>query len=140
MRLINDFQWRGLSVHFTGPGRGSHRIDPDVADALLAGIRACLENVVRHSGASTAEMEVVYTDDDGDGHGHRPGSGLRPDRRARRPAGTAHVGRRAHRSGRRPRGGLERTGEGTSVVMTAPARLLQVEPVAHDATADEVIE
>jgi signal transduction histidine kinase len=30
-----------------------------VAEAVLAAVRACLENVVRHSGATVAEVELI---------------------------------------------------------------------------------
>lgn len=140
MRMINDFQWRGLSVHFTGPSRGAHRIDPDVAEALLGGIRACLENVVRHSGASTAELEVVYTEstvtvmvtDRGIGFDPRAVPADRLGLRTSVVERIEAVGGRVEI--------WSAPGEGTSVVMTTPARLLQVEPVGDDATADEVVE
>ena len=63
MRLISGFQWRGLSVHVTGSGDGIYRLAPATATALLDALAAALENVVRHSGASVAEVELVYTED-----------------------------------------------------------------------------
>ena len=62
-RLISGFQWRGLSVHVTGSGDGIYRLDPAVATALVDALRAALENVARHSGASVAEVELVYAPD-----------------------------------------------------------------------------
>jgi hypothetical protein len=61
-RVINDFQWRGLSVHVTGFGT-FFRIDPPVAEAVISAVRACFENVLRHSGSNVAEFEVVYSGD-----------------------------------------------------------------------------
>lgn len=58
-RLAGEFQWKGLSLHFTGDRRASFRLAPDVAAALLAATRASLENVVRHSGATSAEVEIL---------------------------------------------------------------------------------
>lgn len=58
-RLASEFQWRGLSLHFTGDQRASYRMRSDVSDALVAATRASLENVLRHSGASSAEVEII---------------------------------------------------------------------------------
>jgi signal transduction histidine kinase len=64
MVIMSDLQWRGLTVHVTGSGTGIYRLDPGVATALVDSIRACLENVLRHSGANVAEVDLAYTDDD----------------------------------------------------------------------------
>lgn len=58
-RLASEFQWRGLSLHFTSDQRASYRMRSDVSDALVAATRASLENVLRHSGASSAEVEII---------------------------------------------------------------------------------
>lgn len=58
-RIASEFQWRGLSIHITGAAVSYHVPAPEVADALLRAVRATLENVVRHSGATTAEVEVI---------------------------------------------------------------------------------
>jgi signal transduction histidine kinase len=63
MRMVSDFQWRGLSIHVTGYGSGVYRLDPDVARALVGSVSAAFENVLRHSGASVAELEVIYGED-----------------------------------------------------------------------------
>jgi len=63
MRMVSDFQWRGLSIHVTGSGSGVYRLDPDVARALVGSLSAAFENVLRHSGASVAELELIYNDD-----------------------------------------------------------------------------
>jgi signal transduction histidine kinase len=62
-RMVSEFQWRGLSIHVTGSGSGIYRLDAAVATALVAAIRACFENALRHSGAGVAELELVYTDE-----------------------------------------------------------------------------
>jgi signal transduction histidine kinase len=58
-RLASEFQWRGLSLHVTGSARAHHVLAAEVADALLGALRAALENVLRHSGVTTAEVEVI---------------------------------------------------------------------------------
>jgi signal transduction histidine kinase len=58
-RLASEFQWRGLSLHVTGSAQAHHVLAAHVADALLGALRAALENVLRHSGATTAEVEVI---------------------------------------------------------------------------------
>jgi hypothetical protein len=63
MRMVSDFQWRGLSIHVTGYGTGVYKLDPDVARALVGSVSAAFENVLRHSGAKVAELEVIYSDD-----------------------------------------------------------------------------
>ena len=64
MRMVSDFQWRGLSIHVTGSGTGIYQLAPDVGRAFAGSVRAAFENVLRHSGASVAEMELIYTADD----------------------------------------------------------------------------
>ena len=63
MRMVSDFQWRGLSIHVTGSGSGVYRLEPDVARALVGSVSAAFENVLRHSGATVAELELIYGDD-----------------------------------------------------------------------------
>ncbi|MEO5921547.1 MAG: ATP-binding protein [Pseudolysinimonas sp.] len=63
MRMVSDFQWRGLSIHVTGYGTGVYRLDPDVAQALVGAVSAAFENVLRHSGATVAELELIYDED-----------------------------------------------------------------------------
>jgi len=63
MRMVSDFQWRGLSIHVTGSGSGVYKLAPDVARALVGAVRAGFENVLKHSGASVAELELIYADD-----------------------------------------------------------------------------
>ncbi|CAN5196657.1 hypothetical protein BH11ACT5_BH11ACT5_10970 [soil metagenome] len=62
MLMMSDLQWRGLTVHVTGSGSGIYRLAPEVATALVDSIRACLENVLRHSGSSVAEVDLAYDD------------------------------------------------------------------------------
>jgi signal transduction histidine kinase len=64
MMIMSDLQWRGLTVQVTGSGTGIYRLAPDVADALLDAVRACLENVLRHSQTTVAEVDLAYSDDE----------------------------------------------------------------------------
>lgn len=119
-RMASEFQWRGLSLHLTGSPIAHHVLAADVADALLAALRAALENVVRHSGATTAEIEVIadaehvtvmITDR---GAGFDP-EAVAPDRLGLR---TSVVARMAAVGGRAQI--WSAPGEGTSVIISAP--------------------
>ena len=61
MLLVNELQWRGLTVHVTGGGSGIYTLTESVASALLDAIRACFENALRHSGVPTADVYLAYT-------------------------------------------------------------------------------
>lgn len=61
MRMLSDFQWRGITVHVTGNGDGIYQLAPATERAILEALGAALENVVRHSQAAVAEVELVYT-------------------------------------------------------------------------------
>jgi signal transduction histidine kinase len=122
MRLISGFQWRGLSVHVTGSGDGIYQLEPETATALLDALAAALENVARHSGATVAEVEVVYLPESitvmvtDEGVGFDPGAvpddrlGIRASIEARIAAvgGTVQV--------------WSSPGSGTSIMMSAPVR------------------
>ncbi|MBI5161326.1 MAG: hypothetical protein HY996_07935 [Micrococcales bacterium] len=60
--IISDFQWRGLTVRISGVSNGINHLDPALVDAMIDGIRAALENVLRHSGASAAEVAFAADD------------------------------------------------------------------------------
>lgn len=120
MRIASEFQWQGLSIHVTGSRTGHHVLGPDVAAALMAAVRASLENVSRHSGASTAELEVISDEQyvtvmvTDRGEGFDPGDvpadrlGLRASVRERMAAvgGSVKI--------------WSAPGEGTSVIISAP--------------------
>lgn len=61
MLLVSEMQWRGLTVHITGSGPGIYRLAPGAPEVLLDVVRACLENVLQHSGANVAELDLAYT-------------------------------------------------------------------------------
>lgn len=61
MLIVSDLQWRGLTVHVTGSGPGIYRLSPEVATTISHVIRACLENVLNHSGATVAEINLSYS-------------------------------------------------------------------------------
>lgn len=64
MLIVSDLQWRGLTVHVTGAGPTIHRLGPEASRAIVAAARACLENVLRHSGVTAAEVSLAATDDE----------------------------------------------------------------------------
>lgn len=119
-RMASEYQWQGVGIHVTGGRTGEHVLGPEVAAALLAAVRASLENVVRHSGATTAEIEVISDEQHvtvmvtDQGVGFDPES-VPPDR----------LGLRASVSDRMTAvGGSVRIwsapGQGTSVIISAP--------------------
>jgi len=61
-RLASEFRWRGLTVNVTGVTSGVYIYDPVGAEALLGAVRATFENVLRHSGSTTANVEIMYSD------------------------------------------------------------------------------
>lgn len=120
-RLASEFQWKGLSLHFTGDRRADYRVTSEVSAALLAATRASLENVVRHSGSTSAEVEIIaapgtitvmITDQ---GSGFDPGS-VAADRLGLRGS---IVDRMAAVGGNAKI--WSAPGEGTSIVITAPS-------------------
>ncbi len=60
--IVNDFQWRGLRVEISGEGPVLRQTSPRVAEALAGAVRSCLENVVRHSSSSSAELFVDFSE------------------------------------------------------------------------------
>ncbi|MFW8745148.1 sensor histidine kinase, partial [Mesorhizobium japonicum] len=120
MLLVSEFQWRGLTVHVTGAIPGVRRFAPEAVAALLGSVQACFENVLRHSGASVAELELVDGADAltvmlaDQGRGFDPGAvpadrlGLRMSVQHRLAAvgGSAQI--------------WSSPGEGTSVLLTIP--------------------
>lgn len=120
MQIVSEMQWRGLTVHVTGSGVGIYRLREDVANVAVDVIRVCLENVLRHSGESIAELDLVYSPDGvtlmvaDHGAGFDP-SAVAPDRLGLRTS----VGERV-----RSVGGTVKIwsmpGEGTSVVISLP--------------------
>ena len=120
MRMVSEFQWRGLSIHVTGAGRGVYRLDPEAVRALVQSVRAAFENVLRHSGRNVAELEFIYGDEDltvmvtDQGRGFDPAAvpedrlGVRESivRRMEAVGGSAQV--------------WSTPGSGTSVVLRAP--------------------
>ncbi|PZQ89903.1 MAG: hypothetical protein DI534_09085 [Leifsonia xyli] len=61
-RIASEFRWRGLTVNVTGVTNGVYIFDPIAGEALIGALRAVFENVLRHSGASSANVELVYSD------------------------------------------------------------------------------
>lgn len=119
-QLISDFQWRGLNVEFTGDTGTVAHMTQGAVTAAVGALRACLENVLAHSGADSAEIvvaaessSVTWTVNDA-GKGFDPGAvpkdrlGLRSSvfARVEREGGTVKV--------------WSSPGSGTSVLFTLP--------------------
>lgn len=62
MLIVSDFQWRGLNVEVTGDTGTVAHMTPEAVAAAVGALRACLENVLRHSGVTSAEIIVSATD------------------------------------------------------------------------------
>lgn len=131
MKMISDFQWRGITVHVTGTGNGIYQLAPSTVTALLEALGAALENVVKHSGATVAEVELVYSPgtvtvmvtDEGVGFDPATVPADRLGIRASIDARMASVGGRVEL--------WSSPGSGTSIVMTAPVESVLRE---HDAS------
>jgi signal transduction histidine kinase len=54
--LASELQWRGLSVDVTGNPDDVVSLSPEKVAAVHAAVRACLENVLQHSGVQSAEL------------------------------------------------------------------------------------
>jgi hypothetical protein len=118
--LITEFQWRGLNVDVTGDTGTVAHISAGARHAAVGALRACLENVLRHSGCNAAEIIVSATDTSvtwtvsDDGVGFDPGSvasdrlGLRASVVGRVEAadGTVRI--------------FSAPGDGTSILITLP--------------------
>ncbi|WP_309713217.1 ATP-binding protein [Pseudolysinimonas sp.] len=119
-RMASEFQWRGLSLHLTGSPIAHHVLAADVADALLAALRASLENVLRHSGVTTAEIEVIADPEHVTVMVTDRGAGFDPDAVAPDRLGlrTSVVERMGSVGGRAQI--WSAPGEGTSVIISAP--------------------
>lgn len=119
-RLVSEYQWHGLSIHVTG-SLGRRRLAPEVAEALLAAIRACFDNVVRHADATTAELELLVGEAEITVMVTDHGRGFDPD-----AVGADRLGVRTSIVDRMAAvGGGARVwstpGEGTSVMLTVPS-------------------
>jgi signal transduction histidine kinase len=119
--LATEFQWRGLSVNTSGSYAGVVGISPEAATALVASIRACLENVVRHARCESADL--VFDSSDGHLTAIVVDSGVGFDPRA---VAVDRLGIRASIVGRIEQlGGTVKVwsspGAGTSVVISLPS-------------------
>jgi len=56
--MLLDLQWRGLTVDISGDNRAIVPLSPEAGSALTGAVRACLENVLLHSG--TTHSEVIF--------------------------------------------------------------------------------
>ncbi|HEY5230555.1 MAG TPA: ATP-binding protein [Galbitalea sp.] len=132
-QLISDFQWRGLTVEFTGDTGRVARMTTAAVSAAVGAMRACLENALAHSGVDAAEIVVSATDEfitwtvSDAGRGFDPGAvpsdrlGLRSSvfRRVESAGGTVKV--------------WSSPGNGTSVLFSLPA--LPEPTMEHEASS-----
>jgi hypothetical protein len=54
--LVSEYQWRGLTVDVADSTQVTVRLPVDAEALVVAAVAACLENVLRHAGTSTAEL------------------------------------------------------------------------------------
>ena len=119
-QMVSDFQWRGLSVEFTGDTGTVARMTEAAVTAAVGALGACLENVLAHSGAASAEIIVSTTDEfitwtvNDAGTGFDP-SAVSPDRLGLRSS----VFRRVESAGGTVKV-WSAPGSGTSVLFTLP--------------------
>jgi hypothetical protein len=130
-QMVSDFQWRGLSVEFTGDTGTVARMTEAAVTAAVGALGACLENVLAHSGVAAAEIIVsttrefvTWTVNDA-GTGFDPATVL-PDRLGLRSS----VFRRVESAGGTVKV-WSAPGSGTSVLFTLP---LLPEPVQSGGT------
>jgi hypothetical protein len=119
-QLVSDFQWRGLNVEFTGDTGTVARMTPGAVRAAVGALRACLENVLAHSGVDVAEIVVSTGEDYVTWTVNDAGKGFDPD--AVQPD---RLGLRSSVYGRvESAGGTVKVwsspGSGTSVLFTLP--------------------
>ena len=131
--LVSDFQWRGLGVEVTGDTGRVARMTPDAVGAAVGALRACLENVLRHSGVLSAEIAfsagddfVTWTVSDA-GRGF-DSAAIEPDRLGLRTS----VIHRVESAGGRVKI-YSSPGNGTSVLLTLP--LLPPPELPHESQA-----
>ncbi|WP_353988157.1 sensor histidine kinase [Ruicaihuangia caeni] len=121
--LVPEYQWRGLSVQLTIADSADERLGAEASAALVAAVRASLENVLRHSGASSAELDVMADDQELAALIVDQGVGFDPDEvRDDRLGLRVSVRERMEGVGGRARI-WSSPGVGTSVMLTVPAPL-----------------
>ena len=54
--VASDFQWRGLTVDVSVDEDVRLGLGVEASEAAVGAVRACLENVLQHSGESSAEL------------------------------------------------------------------------------------
>ena len=64
MMVVSELQWRGLSVQVTGTAPEVRHLTPEASQAVVDATRACLENVLSHSGETRAEIDISYGPED----------------------------------------------------------------------------
>jgi hypothetical protein len=131
-QMVSDFQWRGLNVEFTGDTGAVARMTELAVAAAVGALGACLENVLAHSGAATAEIVVSSTDEFVTWTVNDAGRGFDPDAvSADRLGLRSSVFQRVESAGGTVKV-WSAPGNGTSVLFTLP---LLPEPATTDSAA-----
>jgi signal transduction histidine kinase len=77
--VVSEMQWRGLTVHLSGNGSTVLRATTEAGTAAVDAARACLENVLAHSGVTVAQLVVGQEDGESTIMVIDEGSGFDPD-------------------------------------------------------------
>src|SRR6185312_8576255 len=77
--VVSEMQWRGLTVHLSGNGSSVLRATTEAGTAAVDAARACLENVLAHSGVTVAQLVVGQEDGESTIMVIDEGSGFDPD-------------------------------------------------------------
>lgn len=133
--VVSEMQWRGLTVHVSGNGSTALRSSNVAAAAGVDAAKACLENVLAHSGVTVAEIVLGQEDGESTIMVIDQGCGFDPDAvPADRLGLKVSVVQRVEAVG-----GYVRVwsvpGDGTSVLISVP--VFEAEAVSIDAPANE---
>ena len=127
--MISELQWRGLTVDISGDNFGVVALEPEASSALIAAVRACLENVLQHSGTPHAEIVFGPGDPGITVMVIDQGAGFEPDAIAHDRLGIRHsVIRRVEAFGGSVRV-WSKPGSGTSIMIVMPVSPKRVAPV-----------
>jgi signal transduction histidine kinase len=135
--VVSEMQWRGLTVHVSGNGSTALRSSNVAAAAGVDAARACLENVLAHSGVTVAEIVIGQEDGESTIMVIDQGCGFDPDAvPADRLGLKVSVLQRVEAVG-----GYVRVwsapGNGTSVLISVPVLAAEALALAEEVVTDE---
>jgi hypothetical protein len=64
VEVVNEFQWRGLTVNVTGARDEVLAVSSERQEAVIGAMRASLDNVLQHAGTAIVEINTGRTGDD----------------------------------------------------------------------------